>query len=109
MVIPWSQVAVVVGTVLLAAAMSVPVARYLPRLSSWRPRPTRARRRWLVPVAGAVVVRPDCSAARTRWTATNAASAARGWKRRCGRLEVANSVSVEGMTSFYLRMSFRRA
>lgn len=55
-VIPWSQVAVVVGTVLLAAAMSVPVARYLPRLSSWRPRPTRARRRWLVPVAGAVAV-----------------------------------------------------
>lgn len=55
-VVPWSPVAVVVGTVMLAAAMSVPVARHLPRLWSWRPRPTRARRRWLVPVAGAVAV-----------------------------------------------------
>lgn len=55
-VVPWSQVALVVGTVMLAAALSVPVARYLPRLWSWRPRPTRARRRWLVPVAGAVAL-----------------------------------------------------
>jgi hypothetical protein len=55
-VVPWSEVAVVVGTVMLAAALSVPVARHLPRLWSWRPRPTRARRRWLVPVAGTVAV-----------------------------------------------------
>lgn len=55
-VIPWSQVAVVVGTVMLAAALSVPIARHLPRLWSWRPRSTRARRRWLVPVAGSVAV-----------------------------------------------------
>lgn len=55
-VVPWSHVAVVVGAVMLAAALSVPAARYLPRLWSWRPRSTRARRRWLVPVAGAVAV-----------------------------------------------------
>jgi hypothetical protein len=55
-IVPWSAVAVVVGAVMLAGAVSVPVARYLPRLWSRRTRPTGSRRRWLVPATGLVAV-----------------------------------------------------
>lgn len=54
--IPWSEVAVVLGAAILVGAMSGSLARYLPRLWSWRPRRTAARRRWLVPTVGAVAV-----------------------------------------------------
>jgi transcription elongation GreA/GreB family factor len=55
-IVPWPEVTLVVGATILAGALSVPVARYLPKLWSWRPRSIGVRRRWLVPVVGSVAV-----------------------------------------------------
>ncbi|MEU4387710.1 hypothetical protein [Promicromonospora sp. NPDC023805] len=56
-IVPWPEVTLLVGTVILAGALSVTVARYLPRLRPWRPRSVgEARRRWLVPIVGLVAV-----------------------------------------------------
>lgn len=58
--VPWSEMILVVGAVVLAGAVSVPLARYLPLFWSWCARRSGvgsgAGRRWLLPVVGVVAV-----------------------------------------------------